>query len=101
MSAEYMSESELETIAQFPLVPDTTSVCHHLLQSIKPYWERYGAFKQTSRNSYYLATGGWSGNEDIIGALKKNYMFWSLCWYKSQRGGAFWFKIPVIKGGKK
>jgi len=41
----------------------------------------------------YLATGGWSGNEDIIKALQENLLFWSMCWYKSMRGGAFWFHL--------
>ena len=39
-----------------------------------------------------LATGGWSGNEDIIGALQENKMFWLLCWQRSERGGLHWFK---------
>ena len=40
-----------------------------------------------------LATGGWSGNEAVIAALRGNFIFWSLCWDKSKRGGAYWFTI--------
>jgi hypothetical protein len=41
-----------------------------------------------------LHTGGWSGNEEIIGAMMDNAMFWGLCWEKSERGGHFWFELP-------
>ncbi len=40
-----------------------------------------------------LHTGGWSGNEEIIGAMKGT-IFWSICWTKSTRGGHHYFNIP-------
>jgi len=33
------------------------------------------------------ATGGWSGNEDIVSALNRNQMFMILCWRATVRGG--------------
>lgn len=39
----------------------------------------------------YLATGGWSQNEEIIAAMERNFLLWSLIWRKSERGGAYWF----------
>jgi hypothetical protein len=41
-----------------------------------------------------LHTYGWSGNEDIIRAMKKSVM-WSLFWYSSHRGGKYTFRIPL------
>jgi len=42
-----------------------------------------------------IATGGWSGNEDMIGALQDNFIFWTIHWEASRRGGLFQFKtIP-------
>ena len=38
----------------------------------------------------YLSTGGWSGNESIIGAFMETF-FWMFFWYKSERGGHYWF----------
>jgi len=42
----------------------------------------------------YLATGGWSGNESIVDALRDSF-FWFVYWHQSGRGGAFWFRVPV------
>jgi len=42
-------------------------------------------------------TGGWSGNEDVIGALKNNLLFWPMFWQKSTRGGHYFFRIYPIK----
>ena len=38
-------------------------------------------------------TIGWSGNEEIIGALRDTF-FWVVCWEKSERGGHYYFEIP-------
>ena len=43
---------------------------------------------------WQISTGGWSGNEDIIGALKENTMFWMFCWKQSTRGGHYVFQTP-------
>ena len=42
---------------------------------------------------YEVSTGGWSGNESLIGALQENFVFWSMCWVQSRRGGHFIFHI--------
>jgi len=41
-----------------------------------------------------LHTGGWSGNELIIDALKKT-TFWMLYWTMSRRGGHYYFEIEI------
>jgi len=48
------------------------------------YWEEDGL-------KYTLHTAGWSGNEDIINAMRKNYIFWVLYWEQSNRGGHYIF----------
>ena len=54
-------------------------------------------FKKIDERHYKLSTGGWSGNEDIIAALKANEnMFWMFCWQESRRGGHFKFEIPKV-----
>lgn len=38
-----------------------------------------------------ISTGGWSGNEDIIEAMKDNFQFWLFFWYQARAGGHYWF----------
>lgn len=45
-----------------------------------------------------LHTGGWSGNEDVISALQPS-LFWMLFWRKSERGGHYYFELPITKEG--
>ena len=42
---------------------------------------------------YELATGGWSGNEDLIVAMSDNHPFWSAAWVRSESGGLHVFRI--------
>jgi hypothetical protein len=43
-----------------------------------------------------LHTGGWSGNEDIVGAFKYSF-FWYIYWQEEKRGGHFKFNIRRAK----
>lgn len=40
------------------------------------------------------STGGWSGNEDVIDALSRNFIAWAACWESSHRGGLYVFEFP-------
>jgi len=61
----------------------------------------YGCMKRHNyggEHRIYMATGGWSGNEDIIQAMRENKSwFWMMSWHRSERGGAFWFRFPSPK----
>lgn len=47
--------------------------------------------------SYHISTGGWSGNESIIQAMQENkWMFWSLSWVQSRRGGHHIFELRKL-----
>lgn len=41
----------------------------------------------------FASTGGWSGNESIIGAMKHNAFLWLVTWRWSRRGGHYSFSI--------
>lgn len=59
------------------------------------WWPDGGKWGWRQRGKVFrLATGGWSGNEDIIDALRHNYMFWARCWHLSRRGGRYIFQLP-------
>lgn len=48
-------------------------------------WEENGLLK--------MATGGWSGNEEIISAMSENLVHWGMFWESSHRGGLEVFNV--------
>lgn len=60
----------------------------------KIWWPGDGLRKRTKR-SLWLATAGWSGNEDIIRALNGTF-FWMKFWESSHRGGLYKFNLRGI-----
>jgi hypothetical protein len=89
----YPTEEELKSIAEW-----NYNNFDELMEYIRELWEfaDQGYWKQDG-STYFLSTGGWSGNEDIIHALHENLMFWSLCWHESKRGGHYKFILPELQ----
>ena len=58
------------------------------------YWLNEELDPETVR--YHISTFGWSGNESIIGAMKKNFM-WNTTWVQSRRGGHYIFELKEYK----
>jgi hypothetical protein len=86
----YPTERTLRRIKQWDFnVYDNSEFINYLKEAVSAYgrlWEEDGLLK--------VATGGWSGNEDVISALKQNYMFWARFWESTHRGGLYCFRIP-------
>ena len=95
----YPEDRELEKIENW--VISSTQDCMDLMDIVKSLWSYPNYFSMTYKSGvgknpvfkFNLSTGGWSGNESIIGALQKNYMFWALTWFSSQRGGHYVFEV--------
>ena len=82
----YPTTEELEKVVSWPHTDPWGLVDY--LKNIWWYPERQ---IRTGPAWVELSTAGWSGNEDIIEALKKNG-FWFLYWEKSERGGHYRFE---------
>jgi hypothetical protein len=83
-------EQDLLRIEEYDLVNEPVE---RLLNHIADIWNwpDWG-FKFDGEN-LELHTGGWSGNEQIIRALKLNSLFFPLFWQMHERGGHYYFKI--------
>ena len=69
---------------------------NRLIEYCKPAFEFYGRCEyRTEDMTWEIATGGWSGCEDVIGALRGNTMFWMICWKMSRRGGYYEFETKT------
>ncbi len=89
----YPAEETLKAIEKWPYEDGFVE----LMEFVAKAWnEDYGKVEKEEREGemvYKFVTGGWSGNESIIGALERNFVFWGLCWVKSERGGYFEFEV--------
>jgi len=94
----YPHEITLETIRQWDhakpyelfefiegYINNTYGVC-----AFMSYMQPVGEPKKF-RNAEII-TGGWSGIEDIIYAMKANHMFWMRYFYQNTRGGSWLFR---------
>jgi hypothetical protein len=90
----YPTEDELNTIKHWDILKDGVE---ELLKYMNSLWHfgGWGFNLKNEEKKLYLVlhTGGWSGNEDIVVALRENIMFWPLYWEKSTRGGHHYFEI--------
>jgi len=91
--SDYPDSDDLQKIENWQIL--SYSDCHLLIQFVFSVWAYPEYCKILPDNKYRLATGGWSGNEDIISSMRKNTMFWMLFWESSNRSGGHVFgEIP-------
>jgi len=88
VSGNYPHEADLKLIADWPHTD-----LMGLFAFIEERWE-YPEYWHVRGRTIRFSTGGWSGNESLVGALQDNRMAWVLCWQSSKRGGHFVFEIP-------
>ena len=100
--AGYPTEEEL---AIFDKYVDKHDYVHQeeweeLIENIESFWWMPDWGFKLEENEFgekklELHTGGWSGNEEIIGLLRRT-MFWRLYWMRSDRGGHYYFTLPKL-----
>lgn len=86
----YPTDETLEAIKNFEVNGDED--CEKLLQMASQVWLYPDYFtKDEPTGCWFVSTGGWSGNEDVIRALVENHVFWALYWKQTQVGGHYVF----------
>jgi hypothetical protein len=80
----YPEEHELVALSMMGVDWETT------VDYLKRLW-RWDNYIFVNQDEMSLSTGGWSGHEEIIEALKKS-TWWKMYWYSSRRGGHYIFK---------
>ncbi len=105
-NSEYYTEKELKEIQNWNII-DT----HNLVNRLRDMWQYNNLFiesweidatnKENMVLMLQLHTGGLRGNEDIINALQKHKMFWTMWWWKTERGGHYYFEVDFSKIGFK
>lgn len=93
--SDYPTEEELEKIRNWDVNDNNVSEFMAFVKSI--WWMPDWGWREEN-GRYSISTGGWSGNEDIIGAMMSNRIFWLMFWEQSRRGGHYIFspiRIPI------
>lgn len=95
----YPTEKSLDLIRAF------RGEAENLLYELGDYFSTHGHFsvEEITRTNhlfeeetilkYSISTGGWSGCEDVMEALRQNFIFWALNWVSHYRGGHYTFEI--------
>lgn len=87
MNVIYPTDEELKRIEEWD-IKDMVGLADYVCE----LWSDCGSVNlHNNKRDLTLATGGWSGNEEIIEALAKT-VFWSLFWDSSHRGGKYIFR---------
>lgn len=93
MDADGYPEPEvIEQIEKWDIQKQSVKMLIELIEA--NWWAADWGFKRKSKTKLELHTGGWSGNEEIIYALKKTKFpsFYGLFWQKEVRGGHYFFE---------
>ncbi len=95
-TGNYPSNESLEFIKTFDVIKYGNLALAEFIEQI--WWcADWGYCLKGKRvKKLFLSTGGWSGNEDIIHSLSRNFIFWSMCWMQQRRGGHYIFEIKNI-----
>jgi hypothetical protein len=88
----YPTRAALHKIATWPY--NGGKVIRGVLNFIKSIWYHSDiAWDETEAGRVKISTVGWSGNEDLIGAMRKNRAFWSFAFENEHVGGHFTFRL--------
>lgn len=102
MDGEYPSRESVDGLAALYLTD--YAACEAVLAHLQSIWRWGDYFKRgparrppgrkgwLPRRRWRVSTGGWSGHEELIDALREAPGFWALCFWSEHRGGHFVFE---------
>ena len=84
--SDYPTQDELERIEKWKY-----DDFHGLMSYVRDLWYHpdWGWLQQGEL--YRISTAGWSGNEELIAAIGRNFVWWSRFWVIERRGGHYIF----------
>lgn len=82
-------------VTNFDIIKYSSEILINILNNVWDHSCGFVKIKGKNVIKLELHTGGWTMNENIIDALQKNYLFWSLYWQKTIKGGHYYFSIPL------
>lgn len=85
---DYPTDAQLKAIRKWPIERGE----REWFEYIKKIWHWPDWGIRETPKQYHISTGGWSGNEEIIGAMQSHLVFWSLTWFSSRAGGHYVFR---------
>ncbi len=86
----YPTDGTLRQIEKLNFVPNLDGLMSDLL----PIFSEYGKCERMQDGRWVISTGGWSGCESIINAMKFNHLIWVSFWLRSVRGGYYELAPP-------
>ncbi len=91
----YPTDSFISLIENF----DAFKRCSSLMQLIEENWAvvPWVATANGTQTEFAVHTGGWSGNEQLIRAMKSNSDLWKEVFVSEQVGGHYVFRTNVDK----
>lgn len=100
----YPLDDTLQRIKEWPVSRDTKGLVAYIKNIW--HWGDWGIVEESGESErpgfdgvlvdrLILSTGGWSGNEEIIDAMRLNYAFWMFYWRVHRVGGHYTFEFPV------
>lgn len=101
---EYPTEEDEEKITKWQVAAngwEFAHKAHELMEFVLSKWWRPEWGWRRSGGRYWISTGGWSGNESLITAMERNFIFWSMCWQTHRVGGHYTFKVGKMGGKSK
>lgn len=93
----YPTDDELKAIREWDVIGDADehrakcAACFDYIRANCWHFAEWGWSED--RGVYSISTGGWSGNEDVIEAMRENFLLWSMTFKAKRVGGHYVFSV--------